>query len=268
MIVLPNLQGDIVSDLCAGLVGGLGFAPAPTSATTSASSRPCTAPRPTSRARASPTRQSLILSGLMMLRHMGLTREAAIIENALLATLESGIHTGDFGDKTKPSGTAAVRRAIKNRLGPSPRPSPGRARPRRSRTACTSSRPPPAGQQVIRTFKNIVTTSWAATSTSIRPSAPWRRRGDERASPGHALQAHAHQQPRHTGLAHRQRLHRVRRLLPRPLRAADGVIAPATIGQSRCVALMDKIAEKFTVCSYELLRVFDGVKGYSMAQGQ
>ncbi len=30
----------------------------------------------------------------------------------------------------------------------------------------------------------------------------------------------------------------------------------------------DKIAEKFTVCSYELLRVFDGVKGYSMAQGQ
>jgi hypothetical protein len=34
------------------------------------------------------------------------------------------------------------------------------------------------------------------------------------------------------------------------------------------VALMDRVAEKFTVCSYELLRTFDGIKGYSLAQGQ
>jgi hypothetical protein len=31
---------------------------------------------------------------------------------------------------------------------------------------------------------------------------------------------------------------------------------------------MDSIAEAFTVCSYELLRTFDGIKGYSLAQGQ
>ena len=36
-----------------------------------------------------------------MLRHLGLTENAAIIENALLYTLEQGVHTGDFGDKTK-----------------------------------------------------------------------------------------------------------------------------------------------------------------------
>jgi isocitrate dehydrogenase len=47
----------------------------------------------------------------------------------------------------------------------------------------------------------------------------------------------------------------------------DG-IAPGSFGQARCIALLDKIAEKFTVCSYELLRTFDGVKGYSLAQGQ
>jgi isocitrate dehydrogenase len=47
----------------------------------------------------------------------------------------------------------------------------------------------------------------------------------------------------------------------------DGV-SPGAIGQSRAVALMDKIAEKFVVCSYELLRSFDGVRGYSLAQGQ
>jgi hypothetical protein len=31
---------------------------------------------------------------------------------------------------------------------------------------------------------------------------------------------------------------------------------------------MDKVAEKFVVCSYELLRTFDGIKGFSLAQGQ
>ena len=38
-----------------------------------------------------------------MLRHVGLTENAAIIENALLYTLENGIHTGDFGDKSIPA---------------------------------------------------------------------------------------------------------------------------------------------------------------------
>ena len=57
VLLLPNLYGDIVSDLCAGLVGGLGVVcPAPTSAWTWRSSRPCTAARPTSPTRTSQTR--------------------------------------------------------------------------------------------------------------------------------------------------------------------------------------------------------------------
>src|SRR5678816_1263053 len=44
-----------------------------------------------------------LLSGLAMLRHLGLMENAAVIENALLYTLEKGVHTGDFGDKTIPS---------------------------------------------------------------------------------------------------------------------------------------------------------------------
>ena len=47
----------------------------------------------------------------------------------------------------------------------------------------------------------------------------------------------------------------------------EGVPA-GTFGQARCIALLDKIAEAFVVCSYELLRTFDGVKGFSLAQGQ
>src|SRR5829696_2693220 len=56
VIVTTNLFGDILSDQLAGLVGGLGWRREPTSGTGRPSSRPCTGPRPTSRARASPTR--------------------------------------------------------------------------------------------------------------------------------------------------------------------------------------------------------------------
>lgn len=99
IVVLPNLQGDIVSDLCAGLVGGLGFAPS-----ANIGDDICifeavhgTAPDITGRGIANPT--ALLLSGFMMLRHLGLTEHAALIENALFATLELGVHTADFGDR-------------------------------------------------------------------------------------------------------------------------------------------------------------------------
>lgn len=55
VLVAPNLYGDIISDLCAGLVGGLGFAPLPTLAPRPASMRLSTAPPPTLQARIRPT---------------------------------------------------------------------------------------------------------------------------------------------------------------------------------------------------------------------
>jgi isocitrate dehydrogenase (NAD+) len=55
VLLLPNLYGDIVSDLCAGLVGGLGLIPGPTSDGSTPCSRPCTAAHPTSPVRASRT---------------------------------------------------------------------------------------------------------------------------------------------------------------------------------------------------------------------
>jgi isocitrate dehydrogenase len=103
VVVLTNLQGDIVSDLCAGLVGGLGFAPS-----ANIGDHICifeavhgTAPDIAGKNIANPT--ALLLSGIAMLRHLGLMQNAAIIENALLYTLEQGIRTGDFGDKSKPA---------------------------------------------------------------------------------------------------------------------------------------------------------------------
>lgn len=103
VVVLTNLQGDIVSDLCAGLVGGLGFAPS-----ANIGDHICifeavhgTAPDIAGKNIANPT--ALLLSGIGMLRHLGLMQNAAIIENALLYTLEQGVRTGDFGDKNRPS---------------------------------------------------------------------------------------------------------------------------------------------------------------------
>ena len=103
VIVLTNLQGDIMSDLCAGLVGGLGFAPSANIGDHISIFEAVhgTAPDIAGKNIANPT--ALLLSGVTMLRHLGLTENAAVIENALLYTLENGVHTGDFGDKRIPS---------------------------------------------------------------------------------------------------------------------------------------------------------------------
>jgi len=106
-IVLTNLQGDIVSDLCAGLVGGLGFAPSANIGDNISIFEAVhgTAPDIAGKGIANPT--ALLLSGILMLRYMGYTENAAAIENALLYTLERGIHTGDFGNKSIPAATTS-----------------------------------------------------------------------------------------------------------------------------------------------------------------
>jgi isocitrate dehydrogenase len=103
VVVLTNLQGDIVSDLCAGLVGGLGFAPSANIGDHISIFEAVhgTAPDIAGKNIANPT--ALLLSGLAMLRHVGLMQGAATIENALLYTLEQGVRTGDFGDRSKPA---------------------------------------------------------------------------------------------------------------------------------------------------------------------
>jgi isocitrate dehydrogenase len=125
VIVLTNLQGDIVSDLCAGLVGGLGFAPSSNIGDHISIFEAVhgTAPDIAGKNIANPT--SLLLSGLSMLRHLGLMEQAIMIENALLFTLESGVHTGDFGDKSIPSvNTTVFAKAIIDNFGKQPANNP------------------------------------------------------------------------------------------------------------------------------------------------
>ncbi len=130
VVVLTNLQGDIVSDLCAGLVGGLGFAPS-----ANIGDHICifeavhgTAPDIMGKNIANPT--ALLLSGFGMLQHLGFTEKRAMIENALLYTLESGVHTGDFGAKGSASlNTTQFAEAIIANFGKLPAHSPKPALP-------------------------------------------------------------------------------------------------------------------------------------------
>jgi isocitrate dehydrogenase len=125
LILLTNLQGDIISDLCAGLVGGLGFAPSANVGNNVSIFEAVhgTAPDIAGKKMANPT--SLLLSGIMMLRHVGLISYADRIENALLYTLENGQHTSDFGEKGTPSlNTDEFAKAIADNLGKKPSETP------------------------------------------------------------------------------------------------------------------------------------------------
>ncbi|HPC95865.1 MAG TPA: isocitrate/isopropylmalate dehydrogenase family protein [Sedimentisphaerales bacterium] len=90
VIVLPNLYGDILSDLCAGLVGGLGVAPGANIGLKAAifEATHGSAPKYKGQNKVNPT--ALILSGVLMLRHLGKIAEADRLENAVAAVIAEG----------------------------------------------------------------------------------------------------------------------------------------------------------------------------------
>jgi len=90
VIVLPNLYGDILSDLCAGLVGGLGVAPGANIGDAMAifEATHGSAPKYAGQNKVNPT--ALILSGMLMLRYLGKTAEADRLENAVAAVIAEG----------------------------------------------------------------------------------------------------------------------------------------------------------------------------------
>ncbi|MCQ9207370.1 MAG: isocitrate/isopropylmalate dehydrogenase family protein [Omnitrophica bacterium] len=90
VLVLPNLYGDIISDLCAGLVGGLGVAPGANIGTHTALFEPThgSAPKYKGQNKVNPT--AIILSGVLMLRHIGEVKAADRLEKAVAAVIEEG----------------------------------------------------------------------------------------------------------------------------------------------------------------------------------
>jgi isocitrate dehydrogenase (NAD+) len=114
VLVLPNLYGDIVSDLAAGLVGGLGVAPGANIGTEAAVFEPVhgSAPKYAGQNKANPT--ALMLSGVLMLRHLGQQVAAERVERAIRDVIAEGRRvTYDLGGS---AGTSEFADAVVERL--------------------------------------------------------------------------------------------------------------------------------------------------------
>jgi isocitrate dehydrogenase len=261
-VVLTNLQGDIVSDLCAGLVGGLGFAPSANIGDHISIFEAVhgTAPDITGKNIANPT--ALLLSGIGMLRHLGLMEQAANIENALCYTLEQGVHTGDFGNKTiASSNTTEFANAIIANLGKKPEHNP---KPILANTAssCTLVKPlanpliatqetsaeiingvdffvecPGLPNEIADICKQIETDKIKLVVISNRGTAVW---------PSGSI---------FTNLVNQYR-------------CRFESVNDAALEQSDIVNLYQNLTKLAKVCSLEILNMWDGKKAYSLAQGQ
>jgi isocitrate dehydrogenase len=264
MIVLPNLQGDIVSDLAAGLVGGLGFAPSANIGNHISIFEAVhgTAPDIAGKGIANPC--SLILSTIMLLRHVGMMGTAARLENALLASLEQGVRTGDFGDAAKPAlGTMDFVREVAKRLGQKP-----------GLIAAV----PDAEDHV--TFKPPVKPFSAAAVHTFGPGKTEVVGADvylDAAEGCHELAKHLQELAQGTPFRLKLISNRGTQVWPTGSVYTDCVdywrarferADDVAVAQPQTLELLQRIATKYTICSYELLRTFDGKPGFSMAQGQ
>ena len=98
VLLLPNLYGDILSDLCAGLVGGLGLIPGANIGWEYAVFEPVHGSAPDIAGRGIANPIAMILSGAMLLRHVGELEAAARVEAAVDAVLRDGrVRSGDLG---------------------------------------------------------------------------------------------------------------------------------------------------------------------------
>ncbi len=121
VLVLPNLYGDVLSDLCAGMIGGLGLAPGGNFGESIAIFEPThgSAPKYAGQNKVNPMAQ--MLSGMMMLRHLGEREAADNLEHAIAEVIRAGKSvTYDMKPtRSDPSavGTSQVADAIIEKLG-------------------------------------------------------------------------------------------------------------------------------------------------------
>lgn len=112
VIVTTNLFGDILSDLTAGLVGGLGLAPGANIGEDAAIFEAVHGSAPDIAGRDLANPGAVILAGVMMLRHVGLPTQADRIETAFRAVLQAGVSVTRDLDPERGVGTRAMTEAI------------------------------------------------------------------------------------------------------------------------------------------------------------
>ena len=262
VVVLTNLQGDIVSDLCAGLVGGLGFAPS-----ANIGDHICifeavhgTAPDIAGKNIANPT--ALLLSGIAMLRHIGLMQNAAVIENALLYTLESGVHTGDFGDKSKaPVNTTQFAEAIIGNFGKQP---------------ATNAKPVlpnmPATQTVFKLDENAMMVSSEVGEDRIIGVDMFIESAEQPPVIAKRCERHAGVKFKLINISNRGTqvwpTGSVYTNLVNQYNVRFESLDGEPLNQQDVIGLYVSLSGNFKICSLELLNMWGDKKAYSLAQGQ
>lgn len=262
VVVLTNLQGDIVSDLCAGLVGGLGFAPS-----ANIGDHICifeavhgTAPDIAGKNIANPT--ALLLSGFGLLRHVGLLQSAVMIENALLYTLENGQHTGDFGDKTKASlNTTEFADAIIANFGKKPEHNP---RPELTDVASTCT--------VLHLDKNAMMESVEGVEEKIVGVDMFIESNVQPNDIAKKCERHAGVKFKLVNISNRgtqvwptgSRYTNLVNLYNVRFESLDG----EGLNQQDVIGLYVSLSGDFKICSLELLNKWGEMRSYSQAQGQ
>jgi isocitrate dehydrogenase len=123
VIVMPNLYGDILSDVAAQIAGSVGLAPSANIGERCAMFEAIhgSAPRRAGLDMANPS--GLLLAGAMMMAHVGQPKVAERVHNAWLRTIEDGVHTYDVfteGLSRRAVGTSAFADAVIERLGQAP----------------------------------------------------------------------------------------------------------------------------------------------------
>ncbi len=261
VVALTNLQGDIMSDLCAGLVGGLGFAPSANIGEHVSIFEAVhgSAPDIAGKGIANPT--ALLLSSLSMLRHLGLMREAQMLENALHQTLRDGYHTSDFGGvEAKRQNTEEFAARICERLADVP------SMPTDAQREQVASGRAEVGRQMMLSANAEVGGEINGVDIFLQSSEEPQPLGAAIATlipPGLKLVTMSNRgtqvYPTGSKLTRCINQYRVR------VEREEG---RAAMTQEEVLSVAGLFAKSYKLCSLEMLMVYNGKRAYSLAQGQ
>ena len=260
VIVTLNLYGDIISDIAAQVSGSVGFGPSANIGDRAAMFEAIHGSAPMIAGKDIANPSALLLSSVMMLRHMGLHKPAQLIQNAWLTAVEDGIHTSDIyteGQSTQRVGTQAFADAVIARLGQMPKTLP----------AATTDEVPP-----MRTIVPVLPYPKEKALVGYDIFLDW---------PGLPAQIDAEIAPLTIeGLSLQMMSNRGLRVWPgRTLQqtfvrhwrcrfvSAEGNLAP--VSHKQIIAQMTALeAAGLDIIKSEGLYTFDGVAGFALAQGQ
>jgi isocitrate dehydrogenase len=267
VVVTPNLYGDILSDVAAEVAGSIGLAGSANIGRDCAMFEAVHGSAPDIAGQDIANPSGLLLSAVMMLVHLGRAKPATDIHNAWLRALEDGVHTGDIyreGVSREKVGTRAFAEAVIARLGQRPQRMPAVDYPEQapqlrtaSTEASTAAAPRVAAQKAL---------------VGVDVFLNWDGAGRDPNALGPALEALAGPEFRLALITNRgvkvypdgnpQTLRTDHWRCRFPALSAD-------VNGQAIARLLSRIAEAgFDAVKTENLYTFDGIRGYSQAQGE